>query len=138
MCTDCSLYKIDRKFSLIYSNGVIQYLKAKQLDLYIQHSLSMLEDGGIMLVGNILWDKNRSDFYSQRYSPGELSLKFSQGSVPMYFKNIVKRFVGRDFLGYWYSPRDFLKYQNHQIQAYTFGSLFHPYRFSVEIGRAHV
>ncbi len=131
VCTDCCLYTIDRKFSLIYSNGAIQYLKAKQLDLYIEQSLSMLEDDGIMLVGNILWDKNRADFYSQRYSPGELSLKFSQGNIFLYLKNIVKRFVSKDFLGYWYSPRDFLKYQNKQIQVYTFGSLFHPYRFSV-------
>jgi cyclopropane fatty-acyl-phospholipid synthase-like methyltransferase len=131
ICIDCSSYTVDRKFSLIYSNGVIQYLKPKQLDLYIQNSLSMLEKDGILLIGNILWDKNKADFYSKRYSPGELSLKFSQGSIPMYLKNIVKQFVGKDFLGYWYSPSDFLKYQNQQIQSYTFGSLFHPYRFSV-------
>ncbi len=131
VCSDCTLYTVDRKFSLIYSHSVMQYLNPKQLDLYVQKSLSMLEEDGILLVGNILWDKNKADFYSKRYSPGELSLKFSQGSIPMYLKNIVKQFVGKDFLGYWYSPSDFLKYQNQQIQAYTFGSLFYPYRFSV-------
>ena len=131
ICTDCSSYTVDRQFSLIYSNGVIQYLKPKQLDLYIHNSLAMLEQNGILLIGNMLWDKSKADFYAKRYSPGELSLKFSQGNILIYLKNIVKQFVDRDFLGYWYSPNDFLKYQNHQIQAYTFGSLFHPYRFSV-------
>ncbi|WP_309728365.1 class I SAM-dependent methyltransferase [Chamaesiphon sp. OTE_75_metabat_556] len=133
VCADAASHIVDRQFSLIYSNGVIQYLKSKQLDSYIQNSLSMLEPGGIMLVGNILWNKSKADFYSKRYLPGELSLQFSQGSKFVYLKNTIKQFVGKDFLGYWYSPSDFLKYQNENVRVYVFGSLFHAYRFSVGI-----
>jgi cyclopropane fatty-acyl-phospholipid synthase-like methyltransferase len=133
ICTDCCLYTVDRKFSLIYSNSVVQNLNSKQLDLYIQNSLPMLAEDGIMLIGNILWDKSRADFYSHRYAPGVLSLKISKGNISMYLRNIAKKVIGKDYLGYWYSPNNFLKYQNENIQAYIFGSLFYPYRFSVAL-----
>jgi cyclopropane fatty-acyl-phospholipid synthase-like methyltransferase len=135
VCVDASSYTVDSKFSLIYSNGVIQYLKPQQLDLYIQNSLSMLEPGGILLVGNILWNNSKADFHSRCYSPGELALRFSQGNTVMYLKNVIKQFVDKDILGYWYSPRDFIKYQNENVQLYIFGSLFHAYRFSLALKR---
>jgi cyclopropane fatty-acyl-phospholipid synthase-like methyltransferase len=133
VCSDCTLYIVRRKFSLIYSNGVIQYLNPKQLDLYVQNSLSMLEKDGIMLIGNILWNQSKADYFSRLYSPGKLTLKISQKSIAKYLKSIVRKVVGKDFSGYWYSPSDFLKYQNENIEAYTFGSLFYPYRFSLAL-----
>jgi cyclopropane fatty-acyl-phospholipid synthase-like methyltransferase len=130
-CADAADYRSNREFALIYSNQVVQYFNPQKLNLYIKNSLAMLQPNGIILLGNVLWNKCQSQFYSNCYTKGDLSLNFSKGSVISYGKWLARRILGRDFLGYWYGPEDFLKYQNDQIKLYVFGSLFHPYRFSV-------
>jgi cyclopropane fatty-acyl-phospholipid synthase-like methyltransferase len=120
VCTNAAKYSSDRKFSLIFSNQVIQYFSQDDLDIYINNALEAIEEDGIILLANILWK----------------DLEFNQyhgGNIISYLKSYIKRILGRDNMGYWYSPKDFEKYQRAGVEIHVFGSLFYPYRFSLAL-----
>jgi cyclopropane fatty-acyl-phospholipid synthase-like methyltransferase len=114
--TNSATYKTDRKFSLIFSNGVVQYFDRQSLDTYIENSMEMLAENGILILGNVLWkDLKCKQFYSS------------------YAKYIALRFIlmKNDNMGWWHSPGYFRKYDREGFQRYTYGSLFYTYRFSL-------
>jgi cyclopropane fatty-acyl-phospholipid synthase-like methyltransferase len=126
LCTDSASYTCDRKFSLIFSNGVVQYFDRDQFDLYIKNSLAMLEPNGILLFGNVLLRNLKPMFAS-----GEFSGRYTSGRRMKAAKFRMREVFGNPSMGYWHSPRDFVQYQTPGIEMQVFGSLFHPYRFSL-------
>lgn len=124
ICTDSSIYTADRKFSLIFSNGVIQYFDQNQLDTYIKNSLEMLEVNGIIILGNVLWKDLRKRYYLKN-------------DFVKFIKYLVLKSLGKDCMGDWYNPSDFSKYESDKIQLHIFGSLFHNYRFSLALKKLH-
>lgn len=126
LCEDSSTYRSNRHFSLILSNGVIQYFNRQMMHRYILNSMEMLEENGILLIANILWKDVKNGYYS-----GELTSRTSKtGNLTI---KIIKSMIWRiikpnDSMGHFYNPRDFFQYK---ANATVFGSLFHPYRFSV-------
>jgi cyclopropane fatty-acyl-phospholipid synthase-like methyltransferase len=132
ICTDSASYQNDRQFSLIFSNGVVQYFDRKQMDEYITNSLAMLGPNGVLLLGNVLW----KDLQAKFYSGGELSGKLGKGSPVASAKVFLRELMGKPVLGYWYNPRDFIMYQREGVEAQVFGSLFYPYRFSLVLKKS--
>ena len=134
ICTDSSQFTYEKKFSLIFSNGVIQYFDISMLNSYIKNGLKMLDQDGIIILANIPWKDLKENYYS-----GELSIKLENNhninnNILSVIKNQILELLGkRNSMGKWYNPRDFLQYQNHNLALYVFGSLFHPYRFSIAI-----
>ncbi|MBF0328690.1 MAG: class I SAM-dependent methyltransferase [Nitrospirae bacterium] len=123
---DASSFCSDNKYSLIFSNGVIQYFDTVMLKRYLMNSFDMLESSGILLIANILWKDQRGIFYS-----GELSVSPTVG-ILNFVKGIIKsRFKHSDSMGNWYNPRDFIALKKDKFEAIVYGSLFHPYRFSI-------
>lgn len=125
-CTDSANYSCDRQFSLIFSNGVLQYFDQAKLDLYMQNSLMMLEPKGILLLGNLLLRDLKSMFAGNDFSG-----KNVEGRYLKMLKFKFREILGQPSMGYWHSPRDFMKYQTSGLEMQVFGSLFHPYRFSL-------
>jgi cyclopropane fatty-acyl-phospholipid synthase-like methyltransferase len=125
-CTDSASYRSERKFSLIFSNGVIQYFDRDQLDQYMRNSLEMLEPGGILLLGNLLLRNLQSMFAGSEFSGRQVS-----GRQLKALKFQILELIGKPSLGFWHSPRDFIKYQTADMEMQVFGSLFYPYRFSL-------
>jgi len=125
VCADASSYYTNKKFDLIFSNGVIQYFNKAMLTSYIQNAMGMLNSDGLLLMANIPWKAQRLS-----YSIGELGANPESS-----FMNTIKTFFRikfkKDMMGEWYDPKDFLKYKNDEIDIKFYGSLFHPYRFSV-------
>ena len=126
ICDDSSKYRSNRKFSLIFSNGVIQYFNRQMMHRYVLTSMEMLEENGILLIANILWKNAKNGYYS-----GELTSK-AQKTRNLSIK-IIKSLIWRiikpnDSMGHFYNPRDFFQYE---ANATVYGSLFHPYRFSM-------
>jgi hypothetical protein len=108
----------------------VQYFDRKQLAIYMQNSLEMLEPGGILLLGNLLW----RDLQGRTFGSGELfggpqtnALKTMVQSTKFY----AKEWLGKPTMGHWHAPRDFFGYCNDNVKMQIFGSLFHPYRFSL-------
>jgi cyclopropane fatty-acyl-phospholipid synthase-like methyltransferase len=126
LCADSARYTCDRKFSLIFSNGVVQYFDRNQFDLYVKNSLAMLEPNGILLFGNLLLRDLKPMFAS-----GEFSDNYASGRWMKAAKFRMREIFGNPSMGYWHSPRDFVQYQMPGMEMQVFGSLFHPYRFSL-------
>jgi cyclopropane fatty-acyl-phospholipid synthase-like methyltransferase len=125
LCTDAASYYEEKKFSLIFSNGVIQYFDRGQLDLYIKNSLKMLDSSGILLMGNI----------PDRDSKGKIQSVNSSFLQRVYqeAKVTLIELSGRHSIGCWYNVKDFRSYLGEDLEMQVFGSLFHPYRFSLAL-----
>ncbi|WYL96979.1 MAG: class I SAM-dependent methyltransferase [Gloeotrichia echinulata IR180] len=129
LCLDSTDYILpQKKFALIFSNGVIQYFNKQQVDLYVKQSLDMLENQGIIILANVLWKDLKSKYYG-----GELSINPRKNSTVFILKSVINEVLLKDNMGNWYNPRDFIKYQSENVEIQVFGSLFHPYRFSVAL-----
>jgi trans-aconitate methyltransferase len=126
VCTDSATFKTDKKFSLIFSNGVIQYFDKGQLDMYVKSSLEMLDENGILLMVNVP-DK---DIQKKYYSMNESS---SIKATLQYLKVLVQRLSGVPGIGNWYNNQDFSRYKAPGLEIQFFGSLFHTYRFTIAI-----
>jgi len=125
ICTDSCEYICPHKVSLIFSNGVGQYFDKSMMELYINNSLSMLDENGILLLANLPWKDLKIKLYS-----GELSKNPSSSlvkSLIFFLANSIKK----DSMGCWYNPKDFFAYKKPGLDIYIYGSLFHPYRFSI-------
>lgn len=130
ICGDASSYRTEKLFSLIFSNGVVQYFDKKMLDRYIQNSMEMLDETGMLLLANIPWRDLRNRFYTGELITRGDKRKFRLSTLKL-TKAIIWKAIGKDDnMGHFYNPRDFFKYQ---ANVTTFGSLFHPYRFSLVI-----
>lgn len=130
ICGDASAYHSSQRFSLIFSNGVAQYFDQKMLDTYINNSMNMLDGGGVLLLGNLLWKDVRNQYHSGELVRGENVKKPKYPRLKL-IKATVWSFLGlHDSMGHYYNPRDFYRYQ---AEVVFYGSLFHPYRFSVAL-----
>lgn len=129
VCTDSSAFFINRRFELIFGNQVIQYFDQAMLDTYIQNTLGMLENNGIVLLTNIPWKDLRGQYLS-----GELARTPTSFSNLKRWMTILRLRRNRsDGIGFWYNPRDFIRYERLGFRLTVFGSLFHPYRFSIAL-----
>jgi cyclopropane fatty-acyl-phospholipid synthase-like methyltransferase len=129
LCTDSASYCVDRMFSLIFSNGVVQYFSPQQIHQYVENSIKMLNENGILLMANIPDRDARNKFY------GGQNQSQVFGAVGVMKATIASKVFGKktQTLGDWYNVSDFLKYQDRGLEIQTFGSLFHPYRFSIAL-----
>jgi cyclopropane fatty-acyl-phospholipid synthase-like methyltransferase len=125
LCTDSASYCVDRKFSLIFSNGVIQYFNSQQLSNYVDNCLKMLDKNGILLMANI------PDLDAKRKFYGGENYSLLTSLVRQAKYNLIKRNIGREELGHWYNASKFVKFKKLGLEMQVFGSLFHPYRFSI-------
>jgi cyclopropane fatty-acyl-phospholipid synthase-like methyltransferase len=127
LCTDSASYYVERKFSLIFSNGVIQYFNPAQLAQYISNSLKMLDKGGILLMANIPDRDATKKYYG---GEGQSTLNSLVGLAKV---NVKRMLLGQKELGNWYNFQDFIKFRSEEIEVQNFGSIFHPYRFSLSL-----
>jgi cyclopropane fatty-acyl-phospholipid synthase-like methyltransferase len=124
VCTDSAAYKSDKKFSLIFSNGVIQYFDQKQLDQYIHNSLEMLNPGGILLMVNIPDRDAQKKYYT-------INQRSVITATLQYGKVLLQQLLKKPGIGNWYNSNYFYSYESKNIELQFFGSLFHTYRFTV-------
>lgn len=127
---DASSYRSGKRFSLIFSNGVVQYFDKKMLDTYVKNSIEMLGENGILLLGNLLWKDARNQYYSGELVTGENIRKPIYPHLKLLKAKLWSLMGKNDFMGHFYNPRDFFRYSG---EVTIYGSLFHPYRFSVTI-----
>jgi len=128
ICGDASTYSSKQRFSLIFSNGVVQYFDQKMLDVYIDNSMNMLQDNGVLLLGNLLWKDVRNQYHSGELVRGENVKKTKYPRLKLLKAKVWSFFGMHDSMGHYYNPRDFYRYP---AEVTFYGSLFHPYRFSV-------
>lgn len=117
------IYKDNKKYDLIFQNGVIQYFDNNMVDKFISSSCEMLNPRGKIIIGSIPWKLCKKRYYFGEFRSNKTS--FLGGCY-----GYIKSFQGT--MGRWYSFSDFRKLADkYSLKVEFFGSLLYPYRFHV-------
>lgn len=127
VCADASSFYTDQRFDLIFSNGVVQYFDWSMIQRYVHNSYNMLERKGSLLMVNIPWKDLRMGYIS-----GAIYQRPTVNNAKRYIRGFLSRFRGND-MGFWYNPQDFFGFSRLGFEIILFGSLYHPYRFSIAL-----
>ena len=125
ICTEASSY-LDpgTRFDLIFSNGVLQNMDRQMLDRHIGNARAMMHDDSVLVCASIPWKRHESSFYSGLHAGNR------KASLLTLAINRTRRLLGRDRMGYWYSPGDFDALGGkHGLSVTIHGSTKFPYRF---------
>ncbi len=125
-------YDKNKKYSLIFSTGVVQYFNPTELTQYIENSLKHLNDNGTLLIVNSLNKKDRFHFFSKYYSNHKYSVKSLFKYKVLALLSPLKLDPDSKSMGYWYSANFFrrlAKKNNCELKVY--GSILQPFRISV-------
>lgn len=124
ICADASSFYTSRRFQLIFSNGLVQYFDRKMLRRYIRKSYDMLDRGGSLVIANVPWKDLRLNYLSGILHQKPVTQK------GRWIKTLLAYFRD-DSMGFWYNPQDFFGFSRLGFEITLFGSLYHPYRFSI-------
>ena len=127
---DAKEIKLEREFSLVFANGVIQYFPPADLKHILRGYHSMLDEHGTILLSNILYKPMRKNYYLKKFEETDAGLKESIAALisPLKITNSEKT------MGYWYETDLFKEIAEElDMQVHIFGSIFYPYRISVAL-----
>lgn len=131
---DGSSYRDDRRYDLILSSQVIQYMMAGMLRRHIANARAMMHADSKILIIDTPWRTRRRDYYSRSL-------------VPPYRRNLgvlLRSYAGtmlrrKDPFGYWYNIQDLQAMAGaNGLRASFFGSLHYLYRFHTVMTIAEV
>jgi SAM-dependent methyltransferase len=112
------------KYRLIFSHGVVQHFDQEMLHRHFENARSMMNDDSILVCASVL-DRARR-------GPYEAGLQ-TMGIAPRIIrisKSTVRRILGMDVMGYWYSREEFAKIASaHGFEASFSDSRTFSYRF---------
>ena len=128
-------YLDDKKYDLIYSNGVMQCLDADNLRRHFTNAEKMLSDDGEIIDASLPWKIHRRAYAMRKIRPPYTSLStVALKSTIVWLMNRFK--IGRDSLGYWYTPSQIAKIaMEFGLKGEFYGSMCYPYRFHVVLRR---
>lgn len=116
-------FKIDQKFDLIFSCGMIQFLSPNLFDKHIKNMKQMLGENGEIILASIPWKTAKLSYLRNDQGKGNRTLKY----VLAYLKRMFN-----DPMGYWYDMRMIKKLaRKHSLDYTIYGSLHYPYRMHV-------
>ena len=116
-------FKINEKFDLIFSCGMIQYLNLNKLDMHLSNAKKMLNKNGEIILASIPWKPARLSY-----------LRNDQGIEKTSFKLILSylKRTFNDSMGHWYDMLTIKKLaRKHGFDYTMYGSLHYPYRMHV-------
>ena len=132
---DASKYQTNKTFDLIFSNGLVQYLKKPELEELISNSFRHMNEGGNLLLANIPYKQLQFSYQISEIRPpyrGQSARSFRtkiKGSIRKCFRR--DKGAGKN-LGTWYNPNEIINLiRSVGGEPVVFGSLYYPYRFSV-------
>jgi|HubBroStandDraft_6_1064221.scaffolds.fasta_scaffold04379_3 lipopolysaccharide exporter len=112
------------KYRLIFSHGVVQHFDQEMLHRHFENARSMMSDDSILVCASVL-DKARRG----RYEAGLQTMGIASRIIRI-SKSTVRRILGMDVMGYWYSREEFAKIASaHGLEASFSESRTFSYRF---------
>lgn len=115
-------FKIEQKFDIIFSCGMVQYLTPAKLERHVGHISKMLNKGGMVILASIPWKDARASFY--RNDTAEQEERSLIRFILVYLKSTII-----NTMGHWYSMKCLRKIAKNNGFNFTFyGSLHYPYR----------
>jgi SAM-dependent methyltransferase len=139
MCSDVLKFETEKKFDLIHSNHLVQYLTVAQTELMQKKLLGMCTEGGIIVHRGFL-DKRLLSLYFKGYLyPGIHRSKLQRLLHPLAYRvlELFNRLTGTyNLLGYWHTRDEILDiHLRLGVEAEIFNSPLHPNRFNIVIRR---
>jgi len=131
-CREASSYSDDKKYDLIFSNGVIQYFDNKMLNNHFVNGKSMMTGNSLFICASLLWKTQRFNYFS-----GALK-KRRRRSILRGIVVYVRRMVSGEPMGIWHNPADIVTVaEAYGMTCEFYGSMHYPFRFHVvmEINR---
>lgn len=124
VCADAASYCEQRKFDLIFSNGVVQYLSTSMLKEHLVNIRTMLEPSGKVVFASMPFKP-----MEHRYRGG-FSWE-SEASVKTFLRSRLRHLLrGPDAMGRWYSGSEIARYASDAgFSCKFFGSMLFTYRF---------
>jgi SAM-dependent methyltransferase len=116
-------YRNERRYDLIFTNQLVQYLNARMLDQFLGNARAMMGPGSALVCAGVPWRALRF-----QYLNGELS-RVRETSLVAGCKGTVATWLGKG-LGHWYSPDSLRRAgARHGFGCVVYGCLEYPYRF---------
>jgi len=129
-------YLDNKKYDLIYSNGVMQNLDDSMLREHFLNAEKMLANGGEIIDASLPWSVHRKAFMMLKLGP-PYSTRSKAGikSSLLWLANITK--LKRDSMGHWRTPNQISKIASEfGLTGEYIGSMYYPYRFHAILKRA--
>jgi cyclopropane fatty-acyl-phospholipid synthase-like methyltransferase len=121
-CFDASSYREDKKYNLVFSNGVIQYFDYQMLSNHIVNAQAMMEKDSILVLASVPWKLHK--FSSMTGESNGIKKNIIKGLVA-YGKNTIK-----DSMGTWYDPDIIIELASaNSMRVEFFASMHYMYRF---------
>jgi len=116
-------YRDEGGWDVIFSNGMVQYLDAGMFRAHLANAAAMLNKGGALVMGSVLWRCMRYDL-----TVGDMRREGL--SLPVGLAKWLKRVLWRDSLGHWHSWHGVrAEARAAGLEASFYGSMLYPYRF---------
>ncbi len=123
-------FESSNRFDLVFTSGVIQYLRLDEFALHIRNMSKLLNPSGTIIHSFVPWKTLRWQYLKGNFSP-LLERKPSReiiAALLAYFR------IKDDGIGNWFNisdVRNVVKYEGLKVSFY--GSLYYPYRFHMLI-----
>jgi len=119
-----SSYVDDRTYDLVLAHDVVSQFSPDMLSEHCQNARRMMHSDSLLVWSCILWRSLRHTFDLGVWSNG------GKPDIGRWAKNQIRRMLGRELMGRWYTPREVSRIANeNSLSADFYGSITHPYRF---------
>lgn len=124
-CCDASTYSDpDRRYDLIFSNGLIQHFDRDMINKHFASVRPMMHPGSLFICAAVPWKSQRSDFYA-----GTLTEPWNR-SIATRAKWWIKIAAYGDGMGRWFELREFYDLAaRYGFSVKFYGSLTYLYAF---------
>jgi SAM-dependent methyltransferase len=139
ICSDVLTFETDRRFDLIHSNHLVQYLTVHGIEKMQKKLLALCEPGGIIIHRGFLDRRLKSLYFSGYLYPGINRRMFKRLLHPLayraleFFNKITETY---NQLGYWHRRDEILEiHKRLGVEAEIYNSPLHPNRFNIVVQR---
>ena len=119
-----SFVETDRRYDVIFSNGIVQHFDREMLDQHLRNALAMMHPGSTLILGSVPDRKFRRRF--ARPLPGQSLFR----RCSLLSRTAIQLALGLNYSGFSYTPSEVIAIAKRRgFRARVFPSRVHPYRF---------
>jgi lipopolysaccharide exporter len=129
-----SFFESNSKYRLIFSHGVVQHFDQEMLHRHLENARRMMSADSFLVCASVLDKARRNQYEAGLHTKGKVS------RIIRMSKSTLRRMLGLDVMGYWYSRDEFARIANaHGFEASFTESKVFSYRFhaTMRLASAH-
>jgi SAM-dependent methyltransferase len=128
---EASSYVDARTYDLILAHDVIAHFSLSMLARHCSNARRMMHSESLLVWASIPWRPLRNSYdFGRWFNTGNASLL-------RWGKSRIRRMLGRDLMGRWYTTAEIIKVaRQNSLRSRFHGSITHPYRFHAVLSLA--